>query len=322
MQDKYNHHFLPRLYLKGFACNGDPSHVWEYRRSRDYSPGSNNRTKYNPVRISLSKAGAALGEYAYTRPDGTTDFNSYENALEQLEKPANVVFNKIRNQQQIDENDREIFAQYMALMTRRVPARKDLVEEQFPRVVEAEKVHIKDLFENALSRVEPSDVQLIELLKNNLKRALQQLDGYKENGMPRAIELRTIVEADMPQVRAAMLRMTWQFFVASHDDRFITADNPVHTLKGGVGFTKPYSELTFPVSSRVVLIGSYRNVQPGYVPAPSELVKEVNRRLIATAKTFAYSSQNRKWVVTIMKKSFHHFNLFYPAPELSSPLAV
>ena len=116
--------------------------------------------------------------------------------------------------------------------------------------------------------------------------------------------------------------MTWQFFVASDDDSFVTADNPVHTLKGGVGFTKPYSELTFPISSRVVLIGSYRNVRAGYVSATSELVKEVNRRLIATAKTFAYCSRNRKWIITIMKKNFHRFNFFYPAPELSAPLVV
>lgn len=102
----------------------------------------------------------------------------------------------------------------------------------------------------------------------------------------------------------------------------MTGDNPVHTLKGGVGFTKPYSELTFPVSSRVVLIGSYRDVQAGYLPARSELVKEVNRRVIATAKTFAYGSLDRKWIVTILKKNFHRFNLFYPAPELSAPLVV
>jgi hypothetical protein len=147
------------------------------------------------------------------------------------------------------------------------------------------------------------------------------LDDYERNGMPREMELRTIVEADMPDVRAAILRMTWQFFVTSDDDNFVTAD-PVHTLRGGVGFTKPYSELTFPISSRFVLIGSYRNVRAGYVSAESELVKEVNRRLIATAKTFAYCSRNRRWIITIMKKNFHRFNFFYPALELSAPLVV
>jgi hypothetical protein len=111
MQDKYNHHFLPRLYLRGFACDGDPAHIWEYERGREYHPGSHKRSKFNPVRVPLSKAGAALGEYAYDRADGSTDFNTYENALEQLEKPANDVFQKIRNQQAVANSDREVFAE-------------------------------------------------------------------------------------------------------------------------------------------------------------------------------------------------------------------
>lgn len=322
MEDKYNHHFLPRLYLKGFACDGDPSHIWEYRRFADYCPGSSNRSKYNPVRLSLSKAGAALGEYACTRADGTTDFNTYENALEQLEKPANDVFERIRNRQAITDSDRQIFAAYMTLMMRRVPARKDLVTEQFPKVVETEKANLDDLVVHARSLINPSDPKESAFFDKYFEVRRKLLDDYERNGMPREMELRTIVEADMPDVRAAILRMTWQFFVASDDDSFVTGDNPVHTLKGGVGFTKPYSDLTFPISSRVVLIGSYRNVRAGYASAGSELVKEVNRRLIATAKTFAYCSRNRKWIVTIMTKNFHRFNFFYPAPELSAPLVV
>jgi|GEM_PF-2368360 hypothetical protein len=322
MPNKYNHHFLPRLYLKGFACDDDASHIWEYQRLRDYLPGRNNRDKYNPVRISLAKAGAALGEYAHARPDGTVDFNTYENALEQLEKPADIVFNRIRNLQPISDSDREVFAEYMALMTRRVPARKDLVGAQWPQVVEAEEENIRELFETALSEVDPRDGKRIEVLQNNLRTALEILEGYRHNGMPREIELRTIVESEMPQVRAAMLQMKWQFFVAEDYDRFVTGDNPVHTLKRGVGFSKPYSELTFPVSSGVALVGTYRDVRPGYITAQSELIKEVNRRLIASAKKFAYSSRNRKWVATIMKKAFHRFNLFYAAPELSEPLLV
>jgi hypothetical protein len=145
MQDKYNHHFLPRLYLKGFVCDDDPAHIWEYERGRDYYPGSHKRGKYNPVRFPLSKAGAASGEYAYTRADGTTDFNTYENALEQLEKPANLVFERIRNRQAISDSDRQIFAEYMTLMTRRVPARKDFVTDQFPSVVETERANLEDL---------------------------------------------------------------------------------------------------------------------------------------------------------------------------------
>jgi hypothetical protein len=322
MQVKRNHHFLPRLYLKGFASETDPSHIWEYRRGRDYLPGLIKRHKYNPVLISLGKAGAALGEYACSKPDGTVDFNTYEDALEQLEKPANSVFERIRNLQSISNSDREVFAAYMATMTRRVPARKELVKEQFPSVLNTEGKRIIDLLEDAISQVHPSDIDRTAMLTERLNTCRQILESYKQNGMPREIELKTIVDGQMPRVREAMLRMSWQFFVAPQDRVFVTSDNPVHTFKGGVGFSKPYSELTFPVSSRVVLLGTYRNVRQGYFPAPSELLKEVNRRVIATAMTYAYSSQKRQWIVTVMKKKSHRFNFAYPAPELSAPLPV
>ena len=164
MQDKLNQHFLPRFYLKGFASESDTSHIWEYQRGRAYVPGKNNRDKYNPVFISLRKAGAAIGEYAYPWPDGTVDFNSYEDALEQLEKPANTVFDKIRNLERIDSSDRDIFAAYMATMTRRVPARKELLKTQFPLVLEDEWLRITGDLENAISQVDPSDQGRIDAL--------------------------------------------------------------------------------------------------------------------------------------------------------------
>lgn len=209
MQEKYNHHFLPRLYLSGFACEDDPTHVWEYQRSRDYFPGKNKRNKYNPVRISLAKAGASLGEYGYSRLDGTIDFNTYENLLEGLEKPANVVFDKIRNFQALASSDREIFAEYMTLMMRRVPARYDLVAEQFPKVVEAEKDNLEELVANAHSFIDQSDVQEVMFFNKYFEVRRNLLDEYERNGMPRELQLRTIVESDMPQVRMAMLSMTW-----------------------------------------------------------------------------------------------------------------
>jgi hypothetical protein len=181
---------------------------------------------------------------------------------------------------------------------------------------------LDDLIADAPSVIDRTDPKQVAFFDKYFEVRRKLLDDYERNGMPREMELRTIVDADMPDVRAAILRMTWQFLVAAEDETFVTADNPVHTLKGGVGFTKPYSELTFPVSSRVVLIGSYRDVGAGYVPAKYDVVKEVNRRVIAAAKTFAYASRKRAWIITIMKKKFHHFNLFYPAPELSAPLVV
>lgn len=322
MQDKLNHHFLPKFYLKGFASQSDPSHIWEYHRGRAWVPGRTNRDKYNPVFIPLRKAGAAIGEYAFTRPDGTLDFNSYEDALEQLEKPANTVFDKIRNLKMIDSSEREIFAAYMATMTRRVPARKELVKNQFPLVLEDEWRRITDELENSILQVDPSDQDRIDALTARLATCRQIIDEYRRSGMPREMELKTIVESTMPRVQQAMLAMSWQFLVAAEDYRFVTSDNPVHTFRGGVGFSKPYSELTFPVSARVALLGSYRKVQEGYVNVKPQLLKEINRRVIANASVYVYSSSKERWILTVMSKKFHRFSLSYPAPELSGSLQV
>lgn len=322
MQDKLNHHFLPRLYLKGFASETDTSHIWEYQRGHPYVPGTNKRDKYNPVLLSLRKAGAALGEYACPRPDGTIDFNTYEDALEQLEKPANSVFDKIRNLQPIDDSDRGVFAAYMVIMTRRVPSRKELVKEQFPLVLEQQWQRITEEIESAISQTDSSDTGRITLLTARLDACRQIIETYRQNGMPREMELKTIVESAAHRVLEAMLSMRWQFFIAPDRHRFLTGDNPVHTFKGGVGFSKPYSELTFPVSSRVVLLGTYRKVRQDYVPATVQFLKEINRRVIATATNYAYSSRNERWVVTVMGKHFHRFNLTYPAPEVSDPVKV
>jgi hypothetical protein len=322
MQDKLNHHFLPRFYLKGFASETDISHIWEYQRGRPYLPGRNNRDKYNPVFISLRKAGAALGEYAFPRTDGTIDFNTYEDALEQLEKPSDRVFDRIRNLQPIGEPDREVFAAYMVTMNKRVPARKELVKEQFPLVLEQQWERITGEIESTIAQVAPKDTTRITLLKARLDACQQIIETYRQNGMPREMELKTMVRSATNRVLEAMLSMRWQFIVAPSGHRFVTSDNPVHTFKGGVGFSKPYSELTFPVSSRVVLVGTYRKVPQGYFPAPIQLLKEINRRIIASATRFAYSSRNEKWVVTVMGKDLHRFNLTYPAPELSGPVKV
>jgi len=322
MPDKRNHHFLPRCYLKGFASEDDAHHVWEYQRGRSYAPGPVSRAKYNPVLISLRKAGAALGEYACPRADGTIDFNTYEDALERLEKPADSVFNRIRNLQPIDDSDRDILAAYMVMMIKRVPARKELIRDKFPEVLEKQWELITSEIEEVRAQVDPTDETGLATISAKLEACHKIIEIYRQNGMPREMELKTMVESPMPRVMDAIKSMRWQFVVAPNNDSFVTGDNPVHIFKGGVGLSKPYSEVTFPVSSKVALLGTFRDVTQGYLTASDQLLKEINRRIIATSTTYVYGSGKWPWVITVMDKEIHEFNFIYPAPELLSRIRV
>ena len=164
MPDKLNHHILPRLYLTGFASHIDPTRVWEYHRGRSYFPGENSRQKYNPVLITLRKAGARVGEYACPKLDGTIDFNTYENALERLEKPADPVFRKFRNQESISDSDRDILVAYMIMMTQRVPARKETIKDVFPKVLEEQCDRITSGIKKEIAETDPADESRIARL--------------------------------------------------------------------------------------------------------------------------------------------------------------
>ena len=94
-QPKRNHHVLPRLYLKGFAIKNDQPHIWVYKRGEPYNPGKGKITN-NPYHRSIDDAGAELDFFADPKRDGSTDFETFENIMESLEKPANTIFAKLR----------------------------------------------------------------------------------------------------------------------------------------------------------------------------------------------------------------------------------
>jgi hypothetical protein len=53
---KRNHHFLPKLYLKGFAEGKKKPFVWVYEKDGDYNPG--HKSHNNPQRRPINYAGA------------------------------------------------------------------------------------------------------------------------------------------------------------------------------------------------------------------------------------------------------------------------
>jgi hypothetical protein len=316
VQEKQIHHFLPKKYLRGFLPVGEQSRIWEYSRSGvKYNPGVV-RGKYNPALISLEKkAGATVGEYALVRPDGTIDFNTYENQLEKLEKPSDAVFDAIRARKQISREQKEVLTAYIALMMRRVPARREAAKATFRDVVDEfenrELPEILAFIDALIESTDAGDAKRLNALQEQRAIALKRIEAMKRDGLPREMELDTIVKADMPRVRQAISSMQWQFFEAPLGCFFITSDKPVHTFAGGVGLRQPYSELVFPISSEVALVASPHGVREGYVAASSQQVKEIARRVIAQARERVYACRAQGWVLTVMAKSTHRFNLLY-----------
>src|ERR1051326_332073 len=116
---KRDHHVLPELYLKGFVIKEDEPFIWVYKRGEAYSPGRGKITN-NPYINSIRRTAVERDFYAYPSEGGRKDFETFENRLEELEKPANPIFAKLRSHQTITSQEKRQFSTYVVQMHRRV----------------------------------------------------------------------------------------------------------------------------------------------------------------------------------------------------------
>ena len=88
--------------------------------------------------------------------------------------------------------------------------------------------------------------------------------------------------------------MTWRIIDIPRDRLLVTADGPAHYFES-LGLGSVESELTFPIDSTSVLIGSYTGDPKStlHLRGKTELVKEVNRRMITCAERFVFSPYPR-----------------------------
>jgi hypothetical protein len=308
-QNKRRHHILPKLYLKGFVESEGTAFIWVYERGKSYNAGLK-RGKYNPYRDSINYVAAETDAYAFTRKDGATDFNTYENILERLEKPANPIFQKLRRKEMITHEEKSIFASYLILMIRRVPRRMDKAKETWPSVLDSfeESSEVIQWLKAEESSIDSNDLNKMAKLTRLREEVQRILDEYR-NGMPPEILLKTMVtESNLLPVISGM---NWQFFVAPEGYSFFTGDNPVFYFES-FGLNKPYSEITFPVSANIALAASWHNeFGEGFFPANSETVLEVNRRTASIASKNLYHSRKASWLVDLLNKKQHQLNLLY-----------
>ena len=325
MPDKRVHHFAPKKYLRGFTVPGEKSLIWEYTRSgSSFNPGMK-RGKNNPARISVEKqAGAERDGYACPKPDGTIDYNTYEDRLARIEQRYDRTFNKLRNREMITAQEKEDFATYIALMTRRVPAGRASARQLWPRVVQDfetnELPELLSRLNQLIAAADPADIRRLESLHEQREIAVTTIGKYKRISMPPAIELETLVGSEMARVCRKITAMTWQFFGAPDGKVFLTSDNPVHWFRGGVGLRMPYSELVFPISSKLALVVSRHDVRERFVAANAQKVHEINRRVASQAKEYVYGSTAASWALNLLRKPAHRFELLYPYDDESGDL--
>jgi hypothetical protein len=270
------HHYLPQYYLKGFSKTVD-NMLWAY----DKGTGG----KINTQIKSLANI---------------TDFYSQETEqylANDIEGPANAVLDKIRSRNLINDDDKIIFAKYMAVMWKRVPRAKDDLKKMAPRLADgiAEKLNAD------LDQIIAKEPQKAEFIEKRRKEIDDILSIYAVNP-PKDIWLENIPPERTPRIVEAIKAMTWSFWEFNQNPVFLTCDNPLFYFTG-MGVGKPDSEISFPISSHIVLWATWRVDLPAkFIKASTQIVKELNRRTVDNASKYIYHSRDENWIEPFIKK--------------------
>jgi hypothetical protein len=305
-QHKRNHHFAPKLYLKGFMeAEGSPF-VWVYKKGKPYNPGY--KSHHNPRRRPIRHVGVERDHYAFKKRDGTVDFDTYEDELEKLEKPSNPVFEKLRRHEMITEREKEIFASYVYLMYKRVPRRKERFRKSWPSVFESISSRMTEWLDFEEADTDEADVTRLVRI-SELRSELEKEVAYYKEHMPidTEIPLKSLVMESPRGVPGILSAMTWQFFVAPKGQGFLTSDDPVFSPD----IRKAYAEVSFPVSKDIALVMSWYDIEQGFFATTPEVVNEINRRTASRAQHEVYYSSAEKWIVDMLEENREGYYLIW-----------
>ncbi len=280
------YHYVPKKYLKGFS---DPLHldfVWQFDKKA---------AKFSGQPVAIEKVAQQRGFY---------DPNIEKKLNDIIEIPGNRVLEKLRFDEEITKEDRAILSIYIATMITRVPQHRKRALELAPKALDKAvsrcKQQIRELA--ALGDIEDSIVAEHLTTIDNTEEKLREISP-----------LEAVPELRIPwpsnRITRLIFSMTWRFIVADESSFFLTSDNPAFFFEC-YGLGKLESELTFPISSRLVLFGSWSPIRlRNQKIRNSQLVKLANRRIAYGASRFIFSRAKKPWIPKIASKNIEQLSI-------------
>jgi hypothetical protein len=270
------HHYVPQQYLKGFATPKDPTIIWMY----DKTSGPSKRV---PIRAVAQAAN-------YFDPQTEADLNSL------VEGPAQAALLKLVRNEPISSDERVKVSLYIATMVMRVPRRRRQAHELIPAALEQTMNDIRVAINELRQRGADE-----ELIAERLREHERVHEEFLRKS-PAAVLDHLRSPWPSANIHAAIHGMTWRI-AFNPQVQLITSDNPAYFFER-YGLGKPESELTFPLTSRAVLFGSWRGPREGLIHMEVRpiVIREANRRIAYGAERVVFYHNDEEWVSAVATK--------------------
>jgi hypothetical protein len=284
VNNKREHHAVPRLYLTGFV-EPETSFVWAYARGRQFRPGKK-KGRDNPYRAGVNVTTTKRDRYTIVAPDGSRQFNTIEDAMrewEELGKPALIA---AREHRCLARPEKEHLARYIGCMWKRVEKRE---------------THATEIYERELDRWAGLPLRFAELgVFGRAREAQAALDYLRSPNGQKYSLLRAAVDP-LNMMHEGLLRMRWHLLVAPSSSYFVTSDAPV-VFNEAAGLQK--SSLGFPISAQIALLAEW-TVGPDLeeVAVTSEQVRRFNEVIVRGAHKEVFAPRAEEWISEFLSES-------------------
>ena len=273
-------HYVPQKYLRGFTDLSCPDALWQFDKET----------------LSYSERPASIAKIAQQRSFYDADTERRLNEL--VERPGNRVLDKLRSGHlKLEDEERAHLSVYIATMLTRVPHHRAKGEAMVPHVLRQVTSELREQI-RAYSHAG-------QISTHTAEQRLAETDAAEAKfaaEIPNNVRER--IRSPWPTERMinVVYNMHWRFVCADGSDYFLTTDNPAFFFEC-YGLGTENSELTFPVSCRLAMFGSWTPVADGNrISRRSQFVKEANRRLISAASRFIYSRGKLAWIRKVAAK--------------------
>lgn len=299
--DRVKQHIVPRMHLERFSGDHPKDHVWTYLKQG------------GPVRSGKADVTGREGHfYSFENEDGTHD-TWVEDTLGKIESKAEEPYRRLLSAEIPRGSERVAFSAFLATMYFRTRPARRIDAEMQSRLIQlktyatANHPGAFDTFVRNFER--DTNRKLSDQQRADIKETMLDPSGY-EMLMPKH---RTLDIFDKAKKLAPLLHdMTWSVVVPEHGF-VITSDNPVCriVLTGGVrrqefGFKDKKVEVSFPLSSKRLLIMSWDKELPNTFEAGREFITQRNALRVQHAEGEIYAHLNHVEIERLVARYKHH----------------
>jgi hypothetical protein len=278
-------HFVPQSYLREFIdpslSRGDSEYLWVYEQQHEPRPA-------------LPKEVAHQRDFYSFVAKGERN-NLVDDYLWTLEDRAPKVRDFAARGKFSNENNKKVAAEFVGLMSARVPAARNLASDIAGESITDELREVteyEELFRATYERLSPqlkTPIPAAEV-RERLLRGERFRDVSAANRLIRMLDMGW-KNADQ------LMQMNWTVWRSQGDELFVTSDNPVVSIvptglglaAPGRAFAHPGVQIVFPLNPKVCLFATREAMTPGDVP--SARVRRVNKMVMAMAERWLFASE-------------------------------